>query len=379
MSKVVSFLMIVFLSAGFLFGQNGIKHGIVFQEDGQFGGWPANHGIWKWGDEILVGFIQADHLETGGLHTYDSSSGRIKYARSYDGGETWSIEDAFERGQTGAGNDHRLPAEIAETPMPLTEGIEDFTNPDFIFTFLRYNNDDGPTHFYYSNNRGNRWEGPFSFPNLKTTGVASRTDYFIEGKQKLSAFLTISKRNSKEGSVIYVTTEDGGLNWKIKSWVGPEHGGFDIMPSSVRLSPTELITTIRTRTDRWLDLITAYYSDDDGYSWRKLRDPVADTGNGGSPPALIKLEDGRLLLGYAYRSEFGSRMSIRLSSDNGRSWSDEIVIRGGDGANRDCGYPRLIQRDDGKVILIYYWNNANDIDANPYRYIASSIFDPDMW
>src|SRR5207244_10249399 len=32
------------------------KHGVVFQEEGRFGGWPANHGIWSWGDEILVGF-----------------------------------------------------------------------------------------------------------------------------------------------------------------------------------------------------------------------------------------------------------------------------------------------------------------------------------
>src|SRR5262245_32307961 len=29
---------------------------IVHKEAGRFGGWPANNGIWSWGDEIVVGF-----------------------------------------------------------------------------------------------------------------------------------------------------------------------------------------------------------------------------------------------------------------------------------------------------------------------------------
>ena len=33
-----------------------IKHVDVYYEPGRFGGWPANHGIWIWDNEILVGF-----------------------------------------------------------------------------------------------------------------------------------------------------------------------------------------------------------------------------------------------------------------------------------------------------------------------------------
>jgi hypothetical protein len=29
---------------------------VVYKESGRFGGWPANHGIWSWGNEIVVGF-----------------------------------------------------------------------------------------------------------------------------------------------------------------------------------------------------------------------------------------------------------------------------------------------------------------------------------
>ena len=32
------------------------RHIKVYEEAGRFGGWPANHGIWSWNNEILVGF-----------------------------------------------------------------------------------------------------------------------------------------------------------------------------------------------------------------------------------------------------------------------------------------------------------------------------------
>jgi hypothetical protein len=257
--------------------------------------------------------------------------------------------------------------------------MEDFTHPGFIFTFLRQHNDHGPSHFYYSNNRGSKWEGPYIFPDLNTDGVATRTDYIVDGPNELIAFITVAKSNKKEGRVAMVRTTDGGLNWEVVSWIGPEPEGFDIMPSSVRLSASELLTVIRSRTVNGQDLLTIWISEDNGKSWKKLKDPVADTGRGGSPPALLKMQDGRLALAYAYRSQYGSRLNIRFSADNGKSWSDEIILRCGDGATRDVGYPRMVQRSDGKLVIIYYWNNAIQKGAKPYRYIASTMIDPNQW
>src|SRR5690606_34816607 len=111
-----------------------------------------------------------------------------------------------------------------------------------------------------------------------------------------------SKSNGKEGKVICVKTEDGGLTWKLLSEIGEEPEGFAIMPSTVRLSKRELLTTIRNRADG-VDFISAYYSRSNGRRWRRMPNVVDDTGKGGSPPALIRLEDGRLCLVYAYRSE----------------------------------------------------------------------------
>jgi hypothetical protein len=354
-------------------------HSIVFSEEGKYAGWPANNGIWNWGDEILVGFVEAAHKESKGIHTYDPATAKNKYARSKDGGRTWIIEDAYEHGQTAWGHDNNVSKDKAVAPEVLQESLPDFTHPDFVITFQRHNNDNGPSHFYASNDRGLHWQGPYAFPDLDTDGVATRTDYIIEGKQEMNVFLTVAKSNKEEGQVVLVKTYDGGVTWKTVSRITEEQDGFDIMPSSVRLSGTELFTVIRTRTGNGQDLLTSYCSPDNGQSWTKLKDPVADTGRGGSPPALLKLKDGRLALAYIYRSDYGSRVNIRFSSDNGRRWSDEIVLRSGDRANRDAGYPRMVQRADGKLVLIYYWNNVNDKNATPYRYIASTLIDPDVW
>ncbi|UZD22838.1 sialidase family protein [Algoriphagus halophytocola] len=357
-----------------------IEHQVVFQENGKYGGWPANHGIWVWGDEILVGFVQASfNKDEKGLHTYDPKTAENYYARSRDGGETWSLQDAYSLGQTAWGHDNNISDSKAAKPEVLKEPMPDFTSADFLLTFLRHNNDDGPSHFYYSNNKGATWDGPFVFPNMGTAGIANRTDYHVESSTTLTAFVTTAKSNSKEGRVAFVRTTDGGLNWELVSWVTPEHGGFDIMPSSIRLDENTYLTTIRTRLENGQNLISSYLSKNKGNSWQRLVDPAPDTGQGGSPPALVQLDDGRLALGYIHRSVFGSRVHVRFSEDQGRTWGNEIILRSGDGANRDVGYPRMVQRADGKLVMIYYWNHANSAEEKPYRYIAATIFDPEEW
>lgn len=352
---------------------DGVQHVRVYYEEGRFAGWPANLGIWSWQDEILVGFVEARHRDDGGFHTYDQSTARDKFARSTDGGLTWVVEDAFEHGQTAWRYNNRLE-EGAEEPVALTEAI-DFTHPDLALTFLRQTNHIGPSHFYYSYDRGQNWRGPYSLPNMDTPGIATRTDYIVDGPDELTAFFTVGKSNQREGRVLAARTSDGGITWERLGWIGPEPERFEIMPSSVRLSPSEILTVIRRREGSGQDLLSAYVSNDNGRTWERIGDPVSDTGNGGSPPALVKLTDGRLALAYVVRSNDGSRLAVKYSTDNGRSWSDEFVLRQ-DGATSDVGYPRMVQRPDGKLVVVYYWNNALQPDSEPWRYIAATIFDP---
>jgi hypothetical protein len=140
------------------------------------------------------------------------------------------------------------------------------------------------------------------------------------------------------------------------------------MPATARLSATDLLTTFRCREgDRsWID---AWVSHNDGSSWTYLNRPEPDTGEG-NPPALIVLRDGRLCLTNGVRKEPFS-MLARLSSDQGVTWSEPILLRD-DGGGRDIGYPRTVQRPDGKIVTIYYFTDKMDVD----RTIQATIWDP---
>ncbi|MCB0089152.1 MAG: exo-alpha-sialidase, partial [Caldilineaceae bacterium] len=148
-----------------------------------------------------------------------------------------------------------------------------------------------------------------------------------------------------------------------------------IMPASLRLSPTRILVAVRCKVDgneftQAQHAIDLYASDDNGQSWQKIGQPVADTGRGGNPPTLTKLQDGRLCLVYGYRAEpYGMR--ARLSADDGYTWGDDIILRA-DGGNHDIGYPRTVQRPDGAVVTVYYYNDAPAGE----RYIAATLWRP---
>jgi Neuraminidase (sialidase) len=233
--------------------------------------------------------------------------------------------------------------------------------------------------FYYSYDRGHKWEGPFALPDLDTAGLVPRTDYIVESKDSVTVFLTANQSDKKEGRVLCARTSDGGATWKFISWVTPEpppsanyppNGySYAIMPSAVRLSDKDLVCAVRWREGKpsW---ITVYDSHDNGRTWSDLGKVVPSTGEG-NPPSMIKLKDGRICLTYGYRAEPYS-ICAKISADGGKTWTKEIVLRN-DGGNRDLGYPRTVLRPDGKVVTTYYiW----DRESGPERYIGATIWDP---
>ncbi len=353
-----------------------IRHLIGVAAPGKYAGWPANSGMWHWGNELLFGFAFADHQDKESGHTYNRETSRQRFARSLDGGETWQSEDAVRRGITARAKDHE-PGPDATEPQACPGGF-DCSHPGFAVTFRRTSDADGPSHFYVTVDRGQRWQGPYALPLFGQPGILARTDYLVEDRCTLLAMLTASKRNGREGRVGCVRTRDGGASWQWVSWLDEEPDGFAIMPSTVRLGPASLLCAVRRR-EAGRNWLAAYRSDDHAATWRRTADPTDDTGPGGNPPALIRLTDGRLCVGYAVRSRDPhnpSRVCVRFSSDDGAGWDPEVVLRHDDGANADVGYVRMVQRPDGHVVMAYYYNHACR-DAPAYRYIAVTIFDPD--
>ncbi|MFO0947492.1 MAG: sialidase family protein [Planctomycetota bacterium] len=345
----------------------------VYRVPGRFGGWPANHGLWSWGNEILVGFGAGYHKDNGPeRHNIDHDKAEEHLlARSLDGGVTWKIENPSEQGKLiPVGKSLHGVTPPGLTPEITTDcpGGMDFTHPDFAMTIRMNDVNVGPSRFYYSLDRGHHWSGPFKLPQFGTPGIAARTDYIVDGKKTCTLFLTAGKQNGKEGRPLCVRTTDGGRTWKLLSFIGPEPAGFAIMPSTVRLNPSTLVTTLRVHGST-VKTIDAWRSRDDGKTWEFLSQPVADTGSG-NPPSLIKLVDGRLCLTYGYRkAPYG--IHATLSSDEGKTWTKPIVLRN-KGGGRDIGYPRSAQRPDGKVVVVYYFHDTPTSE----RYIAATLWDP---
>lgn len=332
-----------------------VRHKVVYQEEGRFAGWPANHGVWSWGDEIVVGFTNGYHKkDPKGGHDIDRSRrSAAQLGRSLDGGETWAIE-APVFGTKGA------EAKVLKKPI-------DFTDPNLAIKFRSGN-------IFYSFDRCKTWDGPHALPTFGRPKLLARTDYIVEGKHRLTAFIAAAKDNGKEGQPLCIRTTDGGQTWNLVGWLGkqpPAEYGYAIMPATVRVGNTGYFSMIRRggivdgKKSWWVE---PWVSPNDGQSWYLLNGPRIE--NSGNPATLTRLKNGDLAMAYGWR-RYPYGLRARVSSDDGQTWSDESILRK-DGSSWDIGYPRTVQRNDGKCVTMYYYHNSD----RPERYIACTIWDP---
>ena len=347
-----------------------VEHVDVWRQPGRYGGWPANHGMWGWGDELLVGFT-AGVLKTGDpmRHPIDRAAGEQHLlARSLDGGRTWRTETHPVLQPPPRPERRAVTGEPLRLPTPaIPQSPIDFTEPGLTLTFRSAHKTAG-AWLLVGRDRGRAWQGPYLVPAFDTPGLDPRTDYVVLGPHELLVFQTALKRDGKEGRPLAVRTRDGGRTWERLGWIGPESDGFRIMPATVALGPS-LVTVIRRRDDTRHSL-EGYRSDDAGASWQPTGIVAGDTGRG-NPASLVRLGDGRLCAVYGFRAEpFGMRFV--LSRDDGRTWSAPRTLRA-DASDWDLGYPRTCVRQDGRLVTAYYYNDAR----GPERYIAASIWHPD--
>ncbi|BCS34718.1 hypothetical protein TBR22_A39440 [Luteitalea sp. TBR-22] len=346
------------------------EHVVVWREPGRYGGWPANHGMWAWDDELLVGFT-AGVLKTGdpNRHPIDRAAGEQHVlARSLDGGRSWAFEAPQALQPPPRPERRAVTGEplVLPTPSRVAAPI-DFSAPGLALTFRAAHGTAG-AWLFVSRDRGRQWAGPYGVPSLDTPGFDPRTDYLVVDRHTLLVGMTAFKSDGKEGRPVMLRTRDGGQTWERLGWIGPETSGFRIMPATVTLGGRRLFTVIRRRDDQQHHL-EGYRSDDGGETWTLAGIVAADTGRG-NPASLVRLADGRLCCVYGFRAEpFGMRVVI--SRDEGGTWSAPHPLRSG-AADWDLGYPRTVVRRDGRLVTTYYFNDP----SGPERYIAATLWRP---
>jgi len=350
-----------------------VQHYTAFYEPTRYGGWPANHGIWNWGDEILISFQDCEHTgKWENKHSVVPSCERYMiFSRSLDGGRTWKTERPSVKHVT---DETKGPTDTSD--LTLCPGGIDFSHPDFCASFtLTGTHSYNPSWWLYSLDRGRTWSGPHIIDNMGFTGVNARTDYHVLSPSEMLVFLTVTKANGDEGRVICAKLSDGGATWTLLGTLGEEPSGFEIMPASARRKNGDWVVLVRimepqTETTPKQFYIGQYVSSDGGASWR-YDGPVTGitTGPGGNPPALVVKKSGAWCFSYGWREKpYGIR--YKVSHDEGRTWGEEQILRD-DAACWDIGYTRMVENASGQLVVGYYYNTTPDAE----RVIAVTVFD----
>lgn len=357
-----------------------IQHNIAAIEKDKFHGWPANNGVWQWGDEILVGLTQGEFQIKPGHNIAGHQESFL--ARSTDGGETWKMFDP--EGFLDDGNEKFLGKDKKALKDPMNFSQSGFAMRMFGEGY--HGNEDPEGGFFFSYDRGQSWKGPYTLngltdhPEMKDKYFSPRTDYLIQDARSCFIFISARSPESSFKRMACIRTTDGGQNFEFVSWITPETNEYrSIMSQTIQLSDTEFLHSYRkiTRKKGVPDSIETSISTDSCKTWKPLS-TVKNMLVSSNPPALVRLIDGRICCVYGDRNV--GEIRGRYSNDHGRTWGPEFIVRDDyfkmkedyetDGP--DIGYVRLVQRTDGKLVAIYYWAN----EENPQSHIAASIWKP---
>jgi len=299
---------------------------------------------------------------SGGREAHVCPFGRVELMTSKDGGQTWS----FPRTLLDSAIDDR-DAGVLET----TKGTLLVTT----FTSLAYEPllKNGSESGKWANDKLARWQGV----QARTTPEQRRADLGVWMIRSTDGGLTWSPRydvpvNSphgpiqlRDGRLLYpgkdlwrtgtkvgvCESKDDGVTWQWLAEIAPRSGDKHTEYHElhgVETAKGKLIVHIRNHNQPNAGETLQTESEDGGRTWTAPH----SIGVWGLPSHLLRLRDGRLLMSYGHRRPpFGNQ--VRLSEDEGQTWSDAIVISN-DGPGGDLGYPSTVELDDGSLVTAWY-------------------------
>lgn len=305
--------------------------------------------------------------------------GKTVMCVSCDGGELWScpiivndtVYDDRDAGITYLGDGKMVLSWFHNNPEyyfgPWREKVINNAEPEAIHAvegMLKYyeerfakGGDVAASFTKVSDDYGMSWhsktEIPVSAPHGAVYTKSGRLLYV--GKNTKGRIEFVGKLQFNSADTVLYESFDNGVSWQYVSTIPIE----DVMirksayePHIAELADGTLFVAIRIGEKEDFTIYTTR-STDGGKTWSQL----AETGICGSPPHLLVLSDGNLLLSYSRRlPPLGSR--ARISTDGGATFGEEFILS--DTWHNDHGYAATAELPDGTFVTVYYERYGDD-------------------
>ena len=206
-----------------------------------------------------------------------------------------------------------------------------------------------------SSDGGSSWSSTRDFPGPPQSRIAEDNELIPfgnirigdDGTLRAAAYL---RRDDSRRSFM-LRSEDDGHTWAVSATIHSDGNETDIL----HLGGGRWLAACREFRERRDVHLELFASGDDGRTWERklpLTLPRQVTGH------LARLSDGRVLLSHGNRCWNNFGVDIRLSEDEGATWSPPVRIA--DCPRADCGYPSTVECADGRAVTAYYTQVSDD-------------------
>ncbi len=355
---------------------------VVFRDEQYYSAFPSI--VCLPDGELLTAFRRAPErrrFKAPGI-THTDPNSMLMLVRSMDGGQTWSEEPELVCAHPLGGSQDPCMVLLRDGSLVVTSylwmlipgpAVEHAARSSRIYDTWPFVSMGG--YLVRSTDRGHSWAGPIVPPEVPGQAVswegvprpALNRGAMVEGRDGnlYWAVAGAPAATPDRTAIDLLVSADGGLSWR--------HAGPIAADDEVVFNETSLIETPAgdlvafVRTSNFGDHGVLVRSHDHGSTW----EPWQDMGIIGHPYHALRLPDERVYVIYGYRHQpFGIRARI-FDPECRQFESDELVLRA-DGGNGDVGYPWACLTADGRVLSVYYINQAD----GP-RYIGGTFVDLD--
>lgn len=344
---------------------------VVYRDERFYSAFPSI--VRRRDGELIVAFRRAPERRLTGARgvSHTDPNSYLVLVRSGDGGETWTKEPELIWAHPEGGSQDPCLVQLNDgsilcssyawyqmpppkEPSPGNRGFE------FLGGYMVRSRDGGRS-----------WQGPILPPPVP--GV-DRKDPFgrllpaynrgamCQGRDGRLYWAVAHQNRYETTSISLMISADGGSTWAYSCPIAEDRKVTFNETSLYETAKGDLVAFVRTAN--FDDHTVVVRSTDGGKSFGKWE----DAGFRGHPHHAVRLPDGRVWLVYGYRHKpYGIRARVLDAECREPGKAGEIVLRD-DGGSGDLGYPWAAVLPGGKVLTVYYFNEAIGT-----RYIGGTV------